>query len=94
VGFVMFFLTEAWILSIMAVFLYKCLLQVSTRWLCSKSLQLSADQFFWGRDNCSLLQRKLSQAHHAQTISILDKTLCSKQRKNTLWNIWFGKIIM
>ncbi len=63
VGFVMFFLTEAWILSIMAVFLYKCLLQVITRWLCSKSLQLSVDRFFWGRDNCSFLQRKLSHRH-------------------------------
>lgn len=63
VGFVMFFLTEAWILSIMAVFLYKCLLQVITRWLCSKSLQLSVDWFFWGRDNCSFLQRKLSRRH-------------------------------
>jgi len=54
---------EAWILSIMAVFLYKCLLQVITRWLCSKSLQLSVDRFFWGRDNCSFLQRKLSHRH-------------------------------
>lgn len=63
VGFVMFFLTEAWILSIMAVFLYKCLLRVINRWLCSKSLQLSVDRFFWGRDNCSFLQGKLSHRH-------------------------------
>ncbi len=64
---------EAWILSIMAVFLYKCLLQVITRWLCSKSLQLSVDGFFLRKRQLQFSTEKtITRAHVAQTISILE----------------------